>query len=214
MRGVLNASLCTCGVLEVWCNISTYPTAVAGCVTLARELTPGLLLRRITCPIGVLCIIFEARPEAIIQITSLALKSGNAVILKGGKEANYSNTILVTLIRDALAAAATCGSSVPLDAVQLVSSREDVAELLRLDHDIDVSFPARAATTRPTLTSMRCLVIAHCIFHVRRSSLFHEVLISLYATSRRRRVFRCSATPTVCAQCISTQLQTSTLQLL
>src|SRR5699024_7340799 len=60
-------------------------------VTLHTEITKGLTMKRITCPIGVLCIIYEARPEAGVQIASLAIKSGNALILKGGKEAMESN---------------------------------------------------------------------------------------------------------------------------
>ena len=114
---------------------------LAGSTSLARELAPGLVLRRVACPIGVLCIIFEARPEAVVQIASLALKSGNAVILKGGKEAAHSNAALVDVIRQALAAPGLRdgdGAGVPVDAVQLVSTRDEVADLLRLDAYIDV----------------------------------------------------------------------------
>ena len=59
-----------------------------GSCQIHRELDDGLILKRVTCPLGVLGIIFEARPEALIQITSLAIKSGNGVILKGGKRSN------------------------------------------------------------------------------------------------------------------------------
>jgi len=129
--------------------------------TLHRELAEGLQLMRVTCPIGVLCIIFESRPEAVVQISTLAIKSGNAVILKGGKEAAHSNAALVTVIQGALAAVAerwrSCGSggddtasSLLPQAVQLVSSREDVAALLRLDGLIDVS----AASFRGTATAL------------------------------------------------------------
>jgi glutamate-5-semialdehyde dehydrogenase len=108
-----------------------------GVQTLARELAPGLVLRRVTCPLGVLAIIFEARPEAVVQIATLAIKSGNAVILKGGKEAARSNAALVEAVRAAIAevaAAAPAGAStVPVDAVQFVSTREEVADLLKQD---------------------------------------------------------------------------------
>jgi gamma-glutamyl phosphate reductase len=87
-----------------------------GRVSLARQLADGLDLFRVSCPIGVLCIIFESRPEAALQISSLAIKSGNAVILKGGKEAIHSNTVLVETIRAGLALA-----GLPADCVQLVS---------------------------------------------------------------------------------------------
>ena len=89
-----------------------------GRVTLSRELDSGLALTRVACPIGVLCVIFEARPDAAVQIASLALKSGNAVILKGGSEALHSNKALVDAMRSALS-----GLAVPQDAIQLVSSR-------------------------------------------------------------------------------------------
>ena len=63
-------------------------------VTLARELDEGLSLYRVTCPIGVIGVIFEARPDALVQISSLCLKSGNCAILKGGKETTYTNRVL------------------------------------------------------------------------------------------------------------------------
>jgi glutamate-5-semialdehyde dehydrogenase len=116
-----------------------------GVVSLHRQLSPGLILRRETCPIGVLCNIFEARPEAVIQIASLAIKSGNALILKGGKEASHSNQALVDLVREAIGAASKTttpgGLAVPIDAVQLVSTREDISELLKLDTLIDLVIP-------------------------------------------------------------------------
>ena len=80
-------------------------------------------LYRITCPIGVLCVIFEARPDAAVQIASLAIKSGNALLLKGGREARRTNAALVELIREALGDA-----GLPRDCVQLVETREQVAE--------------------------------------------------------------------------------------
>lgn len=103
-----------------------------------RELTTNLVLQRLTCPLGVLCIIFESRPEAIIQIASLAIKSGNAIILKGGKEAYHSNTILVDCIRQALSTL-PADYHIPTNTVQFVSTRDEIAELLKLDNYIDVS---------------------------------------------------------------------------
>ena len=127
-----------------------------GLVTLSRTLSPGLELERVSCPLGVLAIIFEARPEAVIQIASLALKSGNAVILKGGKEASRSNAVLVDVVRGALKAE----GGFPVDAVQFVSTREDVAGLLVQDEYIDLVIPrgsmklvryVKAATRIPVL---------------------------------------------------------------
>lgn len=69
-----------------------------GKITLHRQLDEGLTLTRVTCPIGVIGVIFEARPDALVQISSLCLKSGNCAILKGGKETTYTNRILFSLI--------------------------------------------------------------------------------------------------------------------
>jgi glutamate-5-semialdehyde dehydrogenase len=101
-----------------------------------RELDRGLILHRLTCPLGVLGIIFEARPEALIQIASLAIKSGNGVILKGGQEATRSCQILTRVIRDALATTA-----VDPEAVQLLTSREEIRALLDLDRYVDLIVP-------------------------------------------------------------------------
>lgn len=100
------------------------------------ELDTGLDLRKVASPIGVLLIIFESRPDAVIQIGSLAMRSANAVLLKGGSEASASNRVLVDCLRDALTAA-----SLPADAVQGVAGRAAVAELLRLDDCIDLVIP-------------------------------------------------------------------------
>lgn len=104
--------------------------------TLEKELDEGLELYRVTCPIGLLCIIFESRPEAVIQISSLAIKSGNSVVLKGGKEAEESNTILVKLIGE-------CLEDVGLssDCVSLIKTREEVKTILSLDTLIDLVIP-------------------------------------------------------------------------
>ncbi len=101
-----------------------------------RELDQGLTLRRITCPLGVLGVIFEARPDALIQITSLAIKSGNGVILKGGKEALRSCQALVTIIHQALSQ-----TKVNPAAVRLLTTREEIQELLKLDQYIDLIIP-------------------------------------------------------------------------
>ena len=82
-----------------------------GRVSLSRSLAEGLELRRVSCPLGVLAIIFEARPEAVVQIAALSLLSGNAVILKGGKEAAHSNAALVAAVRAAIAAAAAAAAA-------------------------------------------------------------------------------------------------------
>jgi glutamate-5-semialdehyde dehydrogenase len=113
-----------------------------GQVTRATRLDEGLDLIRVTCPIGVICVIFEARPDAAVQISSLAIKSANAIILKGGTEAVNSNKALVAAIREGLGkATGKGGAAFPVNAVQLVSSREDIAQLLGFDHYIDLVIP-------------------------------------------------------------------------
>ncbi|MDJ0658576.1 MAG: glutamate-5-semialdehyde dehydrogenase [Crocosphaera sp.] len=107
-----------------------------GHISIHRELDEGLILKRVSCPLGVLGIIFEARPEALIQITSLAIKSGNGVILKGGKEALNSCQALVKIIRQALK-----NTKVDPDTVQLLTTREEIRNLLDLEKYIDLIIP-------------------------------------------------------------------------
>jgi len=99
-------------------------------------LDDGLLLSRITCPIGVLLIIFEARPEVIANISALALKSGNAAILKGGRESSHSFAAIASIITKALSSTA-----VPGDCLQLVQTHDVIADLLKLDTYIDLCIP-------------------------------------------------------------------------
>ncbi|KAI1823848.1 glutamate-5-semialdehyde dehydrogenase [Xylaria intraflava] len=107
-----------------------------GQVTLRTKLDDGLELTRVTCPIGVLLIIFEARPEVIANIASLAVKSGNAAILKGGKESTESFVAISRVISTALAK-----TQVPNGAVQLVVTRDVIPQLLDLDQYIDLVVP-------------------------------------------------------------------------
>ncbi|MFM6357268.1 MAG: glutamate-5-semialdehyde dehydrogenase [Planktothrix sp.] len=116
-------------------DVAKLPDPV-GVVQIHRELDHGLKLKRITSPLGVLGVIFEARPEAVIQISALAIKSGNGVILKGGKEAIHSCQALVNAIRQGLSKTA-----VNPDVVQLLTTREEILELLRLDDYVDLIIP-------------------------------------------------------------------------
>ncbi|KAF1919420.1 Aldehyde/histidinol dehydrogenase [Ampelomyces quisqualis] len=99
-------------------------------------LDDDLILSRITCPIGVLLIIFEARPEVIANISALAIKSGNAAILKGGRESSNSFAAIATIISKALTS-----TSVPSDCLQLVQTHHVIADLLKLDTYIDLCIP-------------------------------------------------------------------------
>ena len=107
-----------------------------GKVTEKRELDEGLVLQRVTVPIGTIGMIFESRPDALVQIVALAIKSGNALILKGGKEAERTNRALFESIREGLASS-PLGSSFLIQ----IESHEDVDRILKLDGDIDLLIP-------------------------------------------------------------------------
>ncbi|CAG8607447.1 617_t:CDS:2 [Paraglomus brasilianum] len=107
-----------------------------GKITYACRLDEGLELYRVTCPVGVLLVIFEARPEVAVNITALALKSGNAAILKGGTECRLSLAALYSSIRSALAE-----TNIPPTAIQLVETREEISALLSKDKYIDLVIP-------------------------------------------------------------------------
>ena len=107
-----------------------------GATQSARELDEGLRLYRVTVPIGVLGVIFESRPDALVQIASLCLKSGNAVLLKGGREAAGTNAALARCI-----AGATCGAGLPEGWIALMETREDVSVLLGQEESIDLIVP-------------------------------------------------------------------------
>lgn len=107
-----------------------------GHVQYAKELSPGLNLYRAACPIGVVGVIFESRPDALVQISSLCLKSGNAVLLKGGREAAQTNQTLTELIWQASEEV-----GIPKEWCGLLRSREDVQEMLKLHEWIDLIIP-------------------------------------------------------------------------
>jgi glutamate-5-semialdehyde dehydrogenase len=102
----------------------------------AIELDEGLNLEKISVPLGVLAVIFEARSDAVTQIASLAIKSGNAVILKPGREVEHTAKAIVRVLRSALAS-----EHIPEDAISLVLGRESVAELLAMHDLVDMVIP-------------------------------------------------------------------------
>jgi glutamate-5-semialdehyde dehydrogenase len=102
----------------------------------AIELDEGLHLQKVSVPLGVLAVIFEARPDAVTQIASLAIKSGNAVILKPGREVEHTAKAIVRVLRSALAR-----ETIPEDAITLVLGRESVTELLAMHDLVDMVIP-------------------------------------------------------------------------
>lgn len=107
-----------------------------GRTLMSTEMDEGLLLYRVTCPIGVIGVIFESRPDALVQIAALCLKAGNAVLLKGGSEASRTNRILSDIIAEA-----SLSAGIPAGWIALLSSRAEVDEMLRLDESIDLIIP-------------------------------------------------------------------------
>ncbi len=101
------------------------------------ELDDNLTLYKVTCPLGVVGVVFESRPDVIPQVTSLALKSGNALLLKGGAEAAHTNETLISIWHEALAQF----PDAPADALNLLRTRDDVAEMLKRDEEIDLIIP-------------------------------------------------------------------------
>ncbi len=105
-------------------------------VQIKRELSQGLILERKTVPIGVLGVIFESRPDAVMQISSLAIRSGNGVILKGGSEANLTNTSIVKALQEGLNE-----SGLDKNAICLLTSRKDSMAMLNLEKYINLIIP-------------------------------------------------------------------------
>ncbi|KAF7308233.1 Aldedh domain-containing protein [Mycena chlorophos] len=140
------------GVLDV-ANLPD-PT---GIVSYAKELDDGLELYRVSCPIGVLLVIFEARPEVVVNIAALAIKSGNAPILKGGKESNATTQLLAQAIASGLAQ-----SSLPSTYVQTIQTRAEVSSLLSLDKYIDLVIPRGSnSLVRSIQNNTRIPVMGH-----------------------------------------------------
>jgi glutamate-5-semialdehyde dehydrogenase len=108
-----------------------------GKVLAATELDDGLILRKVPCPLGVVAVIFESRPDVIPQVGSLAIKTGNGLVLKGGTEARFTNRVLAAIWRDALAAT----NPALADAVCLLEERAEIMQVLEMEREIDLVVP-------------------------------------------------------------------------
>lgn len=123
------------GVIEGINSLIELPDPVGKTLT-ATELDEGLELYKVSCPIGVVGVIFESRPDALVQISTLCLKSGNGVLLKGGSEAKETNRILSEIIGKA-----TQKAGIPGNWMHLLETRSDVQEMLKMDQFIDLIIP-------------------------------------------------------------------------
>jgi len=152
-----------------------------GRTLMATELDDNLTLFRESCPLGVIGVVFESRPDAVPQLASLALKSGNASILKGGAEAAHTNETLVGVWRATLEKF----PEVPADSVQLLQTRADVLELLSLDRDVDLIIPRGSYELVRYITEhSRIPVLGHgegiCHVYVDRSADIEKALDIAY----------------------------------
>ena len=105
-------------------------------IQIKKEISKGLILERKTVPIGVLGVIFESRPDAVMQISSLAIRSGNAVMLKGGSEANFTNMAIVSALHEGLQAA-----GLDKNVICLLTNRKDSMAMLNLEKYINLIIP-------------------------------------------------------------------------
>ncbi|KAI4523740.1 gamma-glutamyl phosphate reductase [Schizophyllum commune Loenen D] len=143
-------------ILQGISDVASLPDPT-GNVSYARELDDGLDLYRVSCPIGVLLVIFEARPEVVVNIAALAIKSGNAAILKGGKESNRTAELLSQAISAGLAK-----TQLPATYIQTIQTRAEVSSLLALDTYIDLVIPRGSnALVRNIQNNTRIPVMGH-----------------------------------------------------
>lgn len=163
---------------------------------MATELDEGLNLYKISCPIGVIGIIFESRPDALVQISTLCLKSGNAVLLKGGREAFQTNRILTELIQKA-----TEEAGIQPGWIHLLETREDVNQMLKLDKYIDLIIPRGSNEfVRYIMDNSRIPVLGHadgiCHCYVDRDAEI-KMAVDIVNDSKTQYVAVCNATETL-----------------
>ena len=162
----------------------------------ATELADNLNLYRVSCPIGVIGVIFESRPDALIQISSLCVKSGNAVLLKGGREALRTNQTLCACVQKSLEVV-----SLPAETVQLLETREDVAQMLKEDTLIDLIIPRGSNSfVRYIMDNSRIPVLGHsdgiCHVYIDRDADLQTAL-KVALDSKTQNVSVCNAMETL-----------------
>ncbi len=167
-----------------------------GKTMLSTLLDDGLELYKVTCPIGVIGIIFESRPDALVQISTLCLKSGNSVLLKGGREANETNRALTDIINEA-----SVEAGLPAGWITLLESRDDVNEMLKMDQYIDLVIPRGSNEfVRYIMDNSRIPVMGHAdgICHVYVDSAADlDMALRITVDSKTQYVAVCNATETL-----------------
>ncbi|MCL2545121.1 MAG: glutamate-5-semialdehyde dehydrogenase [Clostridia bacterium] len=182
-------------VLEGIAALAELPDPI-GMTQRATELSPGLNLYRVACPIGVIGVIFESRPDALAQIASLCLKSGNAVLLKGGREAARTNRALFAALVEA-----TNAAGIPQGWAGLLESREEVAQMLRLDAYIDLIIPRGSnGFVRHIMENSRIPVLGHadglCAVYIDRAADI-DMAVRVAVDSKAQYVAVCNAAETL-----------------
>lgn len=167
-----------------------------GRVQYASEIAQGLNLYRYSCPIGVVGVIFESRPDALVQISSLCLKSGNAVLLKGGREATLTNNALFAAITEG-----TAEAGIPGGWCHLLHSREDVDEMLKQDDLIDLIIPRGSnAFVRHIMHNSAIPVLGHsdgiCHVYVDATAAIPQA-VALTVDSKTQNLSVCNAAETL-----------------
>ena len=167
-----------------------------GKVQLKRQLAEGLLLTKVSCPIGVIGVIFESRPDALVQISALCVKSGNSAILKGGSEAKHTNRALFTIIHEAGMAA-----GLPAGFATLVEDRAAIDELLTCDESIDLIIPRGSnAFVKHIMDNSNIPVMGHadgiCHIYVDKEADINEA-IPIILDSKTQYVAACNAVETL-----------------
>ena len=157
---------------------------VVGMIVSSKTRSDGLIIEKQRIPIGVIGMIFESRPNVVVDGAALAIKSGNAIILKGGKEAQFSNRILFEIIHNAIS------GILPEGSVSLIETREEVAELLALDKYIDLMVPrGGSALINYVKANASMPVVAHdkglCHLYVHSDCKVDAVAIVLNAKVQR-----------------------------
>ncbi len=167
-----------------------------GETTMSTLLDDGLELYKVSCPIGVIGVIFESRPDAFVQISTLCLKSGNAVLLKGGSEAKLTNKALWDVIRDAAAEAGIVDGW-----IHLLETREDVTGMLKMDESIDLIIPRGSNEfVRYIMDNSRIPVLGHadgiCHMYVDKDADI-DMAVKLVNDGKTQYVAVCNATETI-----------------
>jgi glutamate-5-semialdehyde dehydrogenase len=167
-----------------------------GKTVFSTELDQGLDLYKVTCPIGVIGVIFESRPDALVQISTLCLKSGNGVLLKGGSEARNTNRILADIIADA-----TEKAGIPSGWICLLETREDVKEMLKMDEYIDLIIPRGSNDfVRYIMDNSRIPVMGHadgiCHCYIDEHAQI-DMALKIVVDSKTQYVAVCNATETL-----------------